>query len=226
MENNKDIHALETIEEIINYNNYTFKKISNYLTPGLGLDFGCGFGGFLKFINKYQIYNFTGYEINDTAISNLESRSLPIITSLEDISNTYDNVVSINVLEHVDNDILELEEIHKVLKNKGKLILYLPNSEKLWTDMDDLVGHVRRYSKIDLIKKLENTGYEITHIEYVDFIGSLVIKITKLFRVNISFNKKLIIFYDKFVFKFFKYLDFIFKNRYGKNILIVANAKK
>jgi hypothetical protein len=110
------------------------------------------------------------------------------------------------------------------LKNNGRLILYLPHSSYLWTELDELVGHHRRYTKKDLVSKLEGNGFRIIHVEYVDFIGSLVIAVTKFLRIRLNYSKNLTIFYDRSIFKLFKYLDFFFKNIFGKNILIVADV--
>ncbi len=57
---------------------------------------------------------------------------------------------------------------------------------------------------------------------YVDFIGWFTLIIFKILKIQPKFNKKLIIFYDKVFFKFLKYLDIVFKNLIGKNILVVA----
>ena len=49
---NHDIHALETIESLDNYNSYVFNKIFNIGLKNNVLDFGCGFGTFIEYINK------------------------------------------------------------------------------------------------------------------------------------------------------------------------------
>lgn len=226
MNNDKDIFALETIEELKNYNNYVFKKITNFLVHGKGLDYGCGLGGFIKFINNIEGFKFTGFDINQNIIKNLEINNIPIEKSLENVYSRYENVVSINVLEHIVNDEDVLKNFYKILKNNGRVILYIPNSDKLWTELDDAVGHVRRFTKNNITDKLIKNGFEIVHFEYVDYIGSLVIRFSKILKISLSFNKSFIVFYDKFIFKLCKYLDLFFKNSQGKNMLIVADARK
>ena len=65
-------------------------------------------------------------------------------------------------------------------------------------------------------------NFEVLDSRYVDFIGWFTLIIFKIFNVTPKFNRKLIIFYDRFFFKFLKYLDIIFQYIIGKNILIVA----
>ena len=223
MNNDIDIHALETIEDLDNYNNYIFSKILKHTKKGKLIDFGCGFGGFVKHCGDNNL-DAIGFEINNEAIKKLKINNVPIELDKKNLQNKYENLVSINVLEHIKNDNQTIAEFKKILKNNGRLILYLPHSRYLWTELDELVGHHRRYDKKDLVSKLERNGFQIKHVEYVDFIGSLVITFTKLLRIKLGYSKNLTIFYDKTIFKFFKYLDLFFKNIFGKNILIVADV--
>lgn len=225
MNNNIDIQALETTEELYNYNNYIFSKILNKIKKGNLLDFGCGFGGFIKHCKTNNL-DVIGFEINNVAIKKLQDDNLQIELDKNNLENKYENLVSINVLEHIENDNEAIKEFKKILKNNGRLILYLPHSKYLWTELDELVGHHRRYTKKNLVTKLKENGFEIKHVEYVDFVGSIVLSVTKFLRIKLSYNKNLTIFYDKTVFKTFKYLDYIFKNIFGKNILIVADVTK
>ena len=67
-------------------------------------------------------------------------------------SNTYDTVVSFQVIEHIEDDKLFLEEIYRVLKPGGKAIISTPNirhtlSRNPW--------HIREYTSKELIKLCE-----------------------------------------------------------------------
>ena len=113
----------------------------------------------------------------------------------------------------------------KYLDTDGKIILYLPSSQIIWSELDELVNHKRRYSR-KLIKKLAvGANLEINQIISVDFVGWAVILLSKLLPIKMDFSKNKIVFYDKFIFKYFKYLDLIFKNVIGKNLLIVLSKK-
>ena len=225
MENNEDIHALESIDELINYNNYIYKKILKHIQPGSSLDFGCGFGNFLKFIKSETNFSFVGYEINNTALEKLKEENIPYVQNINN-TNEFDNIVSLNVLEHVDDDKKIFNKFSEILKPGGRLVLYLPHSMILWSELDTLVGHKRRYTKKDLSRKLEESNFEIEQIDYVDFIGSLVLFVFKTLRLRLNYKKRRLIFYDKSVFRIFKYLDIFTKKLFGKNILVVANVKK
>ena len=48
----------------------------------------------------------------------------------------------------------------------------------------------------------------------------------KFFRIKPKFNKKLLIFDDKFFFKNLKFLNYFFQKIVGKNLLVVANLRE
>lgn len=219
--NDKDISALETIAELKYYNGYTFDLISERISGKKILDFGSGFGVFCQHMAKNG-YKIDGFEINKTAVIESKKRGINTYSELNQIVKKYDSIISSNVLEHIEDDVNTINEMRSLLIDKGILILYLPASQVVWTKMDDDVNHHRRYSKKDLHSKLKSANFEILESRYVDFIGWFTLIIFKILKVQPKFNKKLIIFYDKVFFKFLKYLDIIFKNLIGKNILVVA----
>ncbi|OUU48124.1 MAG: hypothetical protein CBC28_04945 [Flavobacteriaceae bacterium TMED68] len=219
--NEKDILALETIAELKNYNSYTFNLISQKISGKSILDFGSGYGVFCQYMVK-KGYKVNGFEINNIAYLESKERGINTYSKLNQIDKKFDTITSSNVLEHIEDDIIAINQMRSLLVEKGTLILYLPASQAVWTKMDDDVNHFRRYSKKDLHSKLESANFEILESRYVDFIGWFTLIIFKIFKIKPKFNKKLIIFYDKFFFKFLKYLDIAFKNIIGKNILVVA----
>ena len=223
--NNKDIAALESIEKLANYNSYIFSKIFNKKLNGHVLDFGCGFGTFSVFIKEKFNKNVVGYEINEQAKDILNIKNVQHIDSLDKYKESFDTVVSLNVLEHIENDTEQIKHLYNLLADEGKLILYLPHSMKIWSRLDEDVNHFRRYTKKDLVKKLKDNKFSIVSSEYVDFIGWAVLLISKTLKIELKFDEKKLLFYDKYIFSLFKHFDILFSRITGKNILIVAQKK-
>jgi len=94
--------------------------------------------------------------------------------------------------------------------------LYLPASSLVWTKLDDLVNHKRRYSKSEVKKLLTSNKFKVEKIIYVDFIGWVVLLLSKIFRLRLDFDGKNIKIYDSYIFKSIKFLDFFTKNIIGK----------
>jgi SAM-dependent methyltransferase len=68
----------------------------------------------------------------------------------------FDLVCAFDVIEHVEDDRRIFGEVSRVLKDGGVLIFSVPLFATLWTEFDDLVGHVRRYDPSDLMALLAN----------------------------------------------------------------------
>ena len=224
MENNNklDIAALESVSFANNYNNYIFELILEYVEGSNVLDFGAGYGQFTQFIQQKN-KNVVAIEVNEKAISKLDELQIPNYKSLDTLPKKFETVVSLNVLEHIDDDLSVLKELVSHLENEGRIILYLPASMLVWSELDELVNHKRRYSR-KLINNLAiGAELKIDKIFFVDFIGWAVIAISRILRVNLDFSKKRIIFYDRFIFKNFKFLDVFFNKIIGKNLLIILS---
>tara|TARA_B110000008_G_scaffold252327_1_gene266825 strand:+ start:791 stop:1468 length:678 start_codon:yes stop_codon:yes gene_type:complete len=219
-----DVAALESVSFAKNYNNYVFNLILGSIKGKRIIDFGAGYGNFSVFLQSND-KEVVAIEVNKEAIHKLNELNIPNYKNLDELKEKYNTVVSLNVLEHIDDDLSVLKELIDYIENSGKIILYLPASEIIWSELDELVNHKRRYSR-KLIKNLAmNSELKIDQIISVDFIGWMVVFLSKALRIKLDFSKNKIIFYDKFIFKNFKYLDLVFKRIIGKNLLIVLSKK-
>lgn len=78
-----------------------------------------------------------------------------------------DCVICLNVLEHVQDDLLGLRNIHSVLKAGGCAVILVPHDQRLYGTLDEALGHYRRYSPQQLRTRMEEAGFEVqTTIEF------------------------------------------------------------
>ena len=91
-------------------------------------------------------------------------------TKLPFADNTFDCVVTSEVLEHLQDDVTAISELHRVLKPGGSLGVTVPTwwPEKInWMLSDEyhapksVGGHVRIYSATELKAKLRSAGLEV-----------------------------------------------------------------
>ena len=75
-----------------------------------------------------------------------------------------DSVVCLNVLEHVADDHLALENMKSMLKMNGYLCVLVPQMPKLYGSLDKVLGHCRRYTRPELCRKLETAGFEVVAV--------------------------------------------------------------
>lgn len=78
------------------------------------------------------------------------------------VENAFDVIGSFDVLEHIDEDELVLSRLFAASR-KG-IILTVPQHEWLWSSLDDLACHKRRYSRKELLRKVEAAGFRIERI--------------------------------------------------------------
>jgi 2-polyprenyl-3-methyl-5-hydroxy-6-metoxy-1,4-benzoquinol methylase len=81
-------------------------------------------------------------------------------------ANEFDVVCMFDVLEHIKDDSLALENVYKMLNKNGKIVLTVPSHMWLWNREDAIAGHKIRYTRNDLIKKLQKSGFEIVTARY------------------------------------------------------------
>jgi glycosyltransferase involved in cell wall biosynthesis len=75
-----------------------------------------------------------------------------------------DSVVCLNVLEHIEDDMLGLSNIHSVLRPGGRAIILVPHGQEIFGTLDVALGHYRRYSHAELKGKLERAGFRVERI--------------------------------------------------------------
>jgi 2-polyprenyl-3-methyl-5-hydroxy-6-metoxy-1,4-benzoquinol methylase len=94
-----------------------------------------------------------------TYLGTLEALCLP--------ANSIDLIGAFDVVEHIEYPEGLLNEIHRVLKPNGTLILSAPAHQFLYSDFDKSIGHFRRYSRSKLQNVLEDVGFRENKLEYI-----------------------------------------------------------
>lgn len=84
----------------------------------------------------------------------------------ESVLESFDTVIALNVIEHLENDLLAIRNAGRLLRNNGKLVVLVPAGQCLYNSLDKALGHYRRYSKTQLNKLLESTGLVINSCRY------------------------------------------------------------
>ena len=217
---------LEDMSFAHNYNKF-IKKLRDKMISSKEnktvVDYGAGSGEFCLYRSNNIFYAVEpdknlGQALKDKGISVIDFKRLK--------SRSVDFLYSINVLEHIENDELALYQIHKVLTKKGKVLIYVPAFQFLWTGLDDEVRHFRRYTKKSLEEKLEKCGFRINSLKYADSIGFFVVALHRILNKNVRLNKRNIILFDRILFPLSRILDLIIFDKFlGKNVYALAEKK-
>jgi len=82
----------------------------------------------------------------------------------EPLRGQMDSVVCLNVLEHVEDDLAGLRNIHSALRPGGRAIVLVPHGQEIFGTLDAALGHYRRYSRQQLGARLGEAGFRVERI--------------------------------------------------------------
>ena len=93
------------------------------------LDFGCGWGGFLRNIKDHKSLN--GVELRRECINYIKNnlKKINISDNINSFDRKFDIITMFHVLEHIPYQIDTLKVLKSKLKSKGKIIIEVPHAE-------------------------------------------------------------------------------------------------
>lgn len=165
---------------------YFIEKYKNKNKEIKIVDIGCGPGNMLLYLKRYGFKNLYGVENNMEFIKKLESYK-DIVIDKNDAGNTsfdsnlFDVAILSDVLEHIEDENEVIREIHRILKNDGIVILFVPAFMFMWSYHDLINGHKRRYTKREILERFKN-GFKILKISYWNFFLFLPVVFIRLFK--------------------------------------------
>jgi len=219
---------------LIGYSTQIIRKFFNKMdldkriieNNGTLLEFGAGTGFLAEiFLSNFQIQPDC-VELDPKLVTLIKNKKLNCYQFLAETSQNYSAIYTSNVLEHIQNDSAILEELFDSLLPGGVIGIYVPAHPILYSQMDKEIGHVRRYTRSELKRKVLGAGFTIESITYDDFIGffaSLVVKTVGYKNGANLGSKRSLIFYDKVIYPISRVMDFFgFKYLLGKNLILIA----
>ena len=91
----------------------------------------------------------------------------------------FDVVAAFDVVEHIDDDVGALSELYRTIRPGGGAMIMVPRHMFLWSPIDDLAQHKRRYSGSELRRKMKMAGF--SEIRQLSF-GALTLPLQYLSR--------------------------------------------
>jgi SAM-dependent methyltransferase len=131
------------------------------------LEVGCGTGFVLSAIDQAfpnariagsEIYTaglaFAAKRLPGVELLQMDARKLPYEAEFEVIA-------AFDVIEHILEDELVLQNFHRALKPGGGCLITVPQHQWLWSHVDETACHKRRYSASELHAKVNTAGFRI-----------------------------------------------------------------
>lgn len=170
---------LDRLAGASNYNDWIFAHIEPHLGDDV-LEVGAGHGTFTERFTA-RASRVVATDVSERCCELLRTRFAndERVTVVDGSTEAavgmppFDAAVLTNVLEHIEDDDAALADLAASLKPGGRLCLWVPAFQLLYSDWDRQIGHYRRYRKGELKKQLTRAGYEVTEARYVNCVGWL-----------------------------------------------------
>jgi 2-polyprenyl-3-methyl-5-hydroxy-6-metoxy-1,4-benzoquinol methylase len=146
-----------------------------------------------------------------------------IITgSIEDLDphRSFDTILYIDVLEHIEDDEAELRTAVEHLHSGGTLAVLSPAHQWLYTEFDRAIGHHRRYDRRAL-HAIALPGTRIESIAYLDSAGAILSMANRLLLRSGAPTHEQIRLWDRVFVRCSRLIDPLLRGRFGKSILAV-----
>ncbi|HDH51428.1 MAG TPA: class I SAM-dependent methyltransferase [Nitrospirae bacterium] len=159
------------------------------------LEIGCSGGVLIEALKRHGFTRLQGIDIDEEAVKICRQKGLGDI-NFADAENTefnnqqFDVLIASDVLEHIRDEERALQEWQRILKSGGKLIIFVPAFQFLWSGHDEANRHYRRYRRSGLIRTLEKNGFKTDRASYWNLSLFLPVSAARLFRKIFPGSKK------------------------------------
>jgi SAM-dependent methyltransferase len=173
-------HSLDLLKDTYNYNHWIYSLLHPYLGDKI-LEVGAGTGNILQFMLRRR--EIVCLESSSEFAESLKQtaaihNNVRVVNGLiEDMLSLgiepghFDNVLCLNVLEHIEDDRNAVSNMLSALSAEGKLLLFVPACQWAYGRLDKEFGHYRRYSRSVLMSTITAAGGLVEKCHYVNFIG-------------------------------------------------------
>jgi ubiquinone/menaquinone biosynthesis C-methylase UbiE len=137
------------------------------IPPSTALDIGAGAGGNTRVLEAAG-WRATALEFSDSGVQLARERGLDVVQGdARDIpfpDDQFGLVVAYDVLEHITEDDQVVAEMARVVRPGGRVLIAVPADPRLWSPHDEAIGHVRRYTRPELIGLFDGPRFHINDV--------------------------------------------------------------
>ena len=173
--------TLESLAGAPEISHWMVQQFEAYLGSDI-LEAGCGAGNLTQHLLGGG-RRVLAVDIDEIHLSNVE-RMLPDAERLElvlgdlnspdtyeSLGRTFDTVVCINVLEHLESPKQAVEGFETVTRTGGHVLILVPAHQWLYSPADRALHHTMRYSREKLRALVENSGLELIELRQFNRLG-------------------------------------------------------
>lgn len=206
-----------------------FSSVIRPFIKGDVLEAGAGIGSTTLLLNNGQPASWLLLEPDAAMCTSLNKQlhdgTLPANCTVMNgttasVSQLFDTIIYIDVLEHIEADKEELVLASKLLKPGGHLIVLSPAFQHLYNPFDKAIGHFRRYTRRSLTQ-LTPAGTVVVSNRYYDTVGYFAALMNKVFLRQKYPALKQVLFWDRWLVPLSRFTDKLFFHSFGKSIITI-----
>ena len=219
---------LVLFQQATHWKKYFSRQIKPYI-KGNVLEVGAGIGSTTLLLNDGSPGPWLMLEpdaqLSAQLKSKIETNLLPAncrlqTGTLDELSSSFDTIIYIDVLEHIEKDGEEMKKAARLLRAGGHMVVLSPAFQFLYSPFDKAIGHYRRYNR----KKLRNItpdGLQLISNRYYDTVGFFAAFINKLFLRQKYPTLYQVKFWDNWMIPVSRISDKLLLHSFGKTIITV-----
>lgn len=224
---------LEIFLHAENWKRYFLSRIRPYIR-GRVLEVAAGMGGTTRVLCSGSEERWVCLEPDGALLSRLaelkDRGEIPSVceplhgtTEVLGADDTFDTIIYIDVLEHIEDDKAEAARAVAHLADGGALIVVGPAHQFLFSPFDQAIGHFRRYSLrmlADMVRTFTDSGeLRQRRLEYLDSVGFFASLANRLLLKQSNPTLKQILFWDRVLVRLSRVIDPLLFHRAGKSVV-------
>lgn len=173
---------LKAIAEAKKFNKWMYDTIQPYC-QGRVLEIGSGIGNISEWFIKDSKVDIVLSDIREQyrvylrqLVPNDKVLDLDLVhpdfdQKYESLLGTFDAVFALNVVEHIEDDLLAVSNMRKLVKPKGNVVVLVPAYQSLYNRFDVELFHFRRYNASKLTGLFQESKLNVCHKQYFNVAG-------------------------------------------------------
>lgn len=219
---------LEVFALARNWKAYFRDKFLPYLGRNV-LEVGAGFGAVTRTLLHAEVERWTCLEPDAMLASRIpetlsdhpmrEQVQVRRATTLDlAAETTYDTILYVDVLEHIEDDRAELRRAASHLSAGGYCIVLSPAYNWLYTPFDKAIGHFRRYTARTL-SAVAPADVRLADLYYLDSVALLASLANKLLLRQSLPTRAQILFWDRTLVPISRVVDPLIRYKAGRSVI-------
>jgi len=165
---------LEAFTNARHFNRWMADTVRPYLGQDV-LEIGAGIGNLSRHLAPRR-KTYIAADIDEEHLVRLRSRlrhrpnlkvrrcDLAKAEDFRELAGSVDSVVCLNVVEHIEDDLVALRNLCSTLRPGGRAVVLVPQGQEIYGTLDEALGHFRRYSREELQAKMEQCGFRVERL--------------------------------------------------------------